>query len=68
MAGSIDRLLELASNPLGRGEIGFGSSIVALAGPLAEELRLLLSKRDGFFCFEGALHLRSCQSNETHIG
>lgn len=56
MNSSLEKLLSVAGPSYGP---GLPSSAPLLRGPIGEELRSLLTKRDGFYAFESALHVRS---------
>jgi hypothetical protein len=57
MKGYIDKLLSISSQPLGDSSPFLSQAILSLAGTLGSELHDLLSKKNGFYAFESALHV-----------
>jgi hypothetical protein len=65
---SIRKLLELGSEPLARSASRLSSDLRLVAGAVADDLDALLAARDGFYCFESALHVFPTRSERGHIG
>lgn len=66
MASALDRLLEIAGEGLGTGPAASRSDFPGWPG--MAELLDLLSRRNGFFAFEGALLVRPLETNRGVVG
>jgi hypothetical protein len=56
MGPSLRKLLEIGSAPLAPNYIRFGKDFLDDFGKIGDEIREVLSCKNGFFCFESALH------------
>lgn len=65
---SIKKLVELSSEPLARSTPRLSSELRLVGGALADDLEELLARRNGFYCFENALHVFPGRSDRGHIG
>ncbi len=64
----LDRLLSHTSAPISDEEPNISEQLLNMAGHLANDLVRILSKRNGFYAFESALHVFPAKSNQTEIG
>ncbi|MFZ5635877.1 MAG: SMI1/KNR4 family protein [Pseudomonadota bacterium] len=53
----LDKLISIAGGPLSHDQPTLSARTMSLGGMRAKELLELLSKRNGFYAFEGALHV-----------
>ncbi|MBU2714104.1 SMI1/KNR4 family protein [Zooshikella harenae] len=64
---SIKKLISISSNPLSSEPVKLAPIDVPQAGTLANELISLLSQKNGFYAFEGALHIFPASSPEDEM-
>jgi len=68
LAQSLQKLVALASAPLCHSARALDPSVHKREGSVATELEALLKAKNGFYAFEGALHVLSMQSCHESIG
>lgn len=68
MLTNLDKLLSIASPSLNDAPPATSERVRNLAGPLADELIEMLRERNGFYAFEGALHVFASHSSQQEIG
>jgi hypothetical protein len=61
---NLDKLLSIASSSLSEREPELSGPIRKLAGTSAEQLVNVLRQRNGFYAFEGALHVFPSDSSQ----
>lgn len=64
----LEKLISHASSPLSSNEPILSPRLLALAGNLAGELTGLLSRKNGFYALESALHVLPAQSSPGSMG
>lgn len=64
----LKKIISIASPPLSSGEPELDSALCFRAGDLAVELLALLKEKNGFYAFEGALHLFPTVTNNGDMG
>lgn len=67
MKNYFQKLLSLAGEPLIDSSPIFNKTILDLAGNLGKELQSMLAQKNGFYCFELALHVFPLGSSENTI-
>lgn len=65
---SLDKLLSIASASLSEDKPSLVGELRTLAGSLSDDLLRMLGKRNGFYAFEGALHVFPSQSCQQEVG
>ena len=66
--GSLSKLISLASSSLIVDDPILSNDLNALAGRFADDLLGMLRQRNGFYAFEGALHVLPSCSRGQHVG
>ncbi|MGN8141417.1 SMI1/KNR4 family protein [Pseudomonas sp. 22105] len=65
---NLDKLLSIASSSLSEREPEITEPVRNMAGILAEEILVVLRRRNGFYAFEGALHVFPSESSQNETG
>lgn len=65
---NLDKLLSIASSSLSEREPQLSGPIRNMAGASAEQLLNVLRQRNGFYAFEGALHVFPSGSSQSEMG
>lgn len=65
---NLDKLLSIASSSLSEREPELSGPIRNMAGTSAEQLFNVLRQRNGFYAFEGALHIFPSNSSQSEMG
>jgi hypothetical protein len=65
---SLEKLIEIASDPIIRISPVISPSLRSLGGALVAELLKLLARKNGFYAFESSLHIFPTQSKPGEIG
>ena len=68
MKDHLEKLLGLSGPPIGPGSLELGDDVRFLAGARAQELESLLSRRNGFYAFESALHVFPATTKPPEFG
>lgn len=68
MSSELEKLLSSASASLNGDSPALSEKLRSLAGPLADELLLMLRERNGFYALESALHVFPSHSGQQAIG
>jgi hypothetical protein len=63
-----DKLIRIGGEALSLADPVLPSRLLDLAGPLADDLIGFLKRKNGFYAFESALHVRPAQTNGPDVG